>query len=396
VKDVENLFRPSGQTGHATRWSFGCQAWGWQTSGEAIPAVGLPIRWPGRHHPGHDPVERRGRTGPAAGPDSGGIVSEKRYPTYLLMNGELVAYQDARVHVLTTALKYGACVFEGLRAYWNAEHGELYGFRLREHFQRLVESLRICRMPTPRDVDGYVADLVRLMRANELRENLHIRVSAYIDDDDGGLAAVGPVSIAMAAMPMSRYFEKDGLDAQVSSWTRISDASMPPRIKAAANYHNSRLALLQARADNYDTAILLASDGKVTEGPGAAMFLVRAGRLITPPVTSGVLESITRDSIMKLAPGLGLEVLEREVDRTELYVADEVFVCGSAAEVTPILSVDRIPVGSGAAGPSTRALRAAYLAAVRGETAERRGWLTPVFAEVATSQAAVSSAVTAT
>jgi branched-chain amino acid aminotransferase len=323
-------------------------------------------------------------------------VTEKRCPTYLLMNGDLVAYADAKVHVLTTALKYGACVFEGLRAYWNEERGELYGFRLRDHFQRLVESLRICRMASPLDPDGYTADLVRLMRANNLRENLHIRVSAYVDDDDGSLASVGPISIAMAAMPMSRYFEKEGLDAQVSSWTRISDASMPPRVKAAANYHNSRLALLQARADNYDTAILLSAEGKVTEGPGACMFMVRGDRLITPPVTSGVLESITRDSVMQMAPALGLTVQEREVDRTELYVADELFVCGSAAEVTPILSVDRIPVGGGQAGPNSRAIRAAYLAAVRGETPERQGWLTPVFAGAAVSDAPVPSVVAAT
>ena len=309
-------------------------------------------------------------------------MSEKRHPKYLLMNGELVAYDDARVHVLSTAFKYGASVFEGLRAYWNEERGELYGFRLREHFQRLTESLRICRMGSPLDVDGYVADLVRLMRANDLREDLHMRVSAYVDEDDGGLASFEPVSIAMAALPMRRYFGRDGLNVQVSSWTRISDNSMPPRVKAMPNYHNSRLALLQARADGYDDAILLSGEGKVTEGPGYALFMLRGGKLITPPVTSGILESITRDSIMVLAAGLGLEVQEREIDRTELYVSDELFFCGSAAEVTPILSVDRIPVGSGAIGPRTQALRAAFLATVRGESPDTRGWLTPVFAGV--------------
>src|SRR3954471_8873028 len=141
------------------------------------------------------------RTGPPdgldiGGPGIGGNVTEKRYPTYLLMNGELVAYADAKVHVLTTALKYGACVFEGLRAYWNADQGELYGFRLGDHFQRLTESLRICRMASPLDRDGYTADVVRLMRANDLREDLSIRVSAYVDDDDGSLTSVGPISIA--------------------------------------------------------------------------------------------------------------------------------------------------------------------------------------------------------
>ena len=319
---------------------------------------------------------------------------EKRHPKFLLMNGELTLYDDARVHVLSTAFKYGASVFEGLRAYWNEAQGELYGFRLREHFQRLVESLRICRMASPLDVDGYTADLVRLMRANDLREDLHMRVSAYVDEDDGGLASFEPVSIAMAALPMRRYFGKAGLHVQVSSWTRISDNSMPPRVKAMPNYHNSRLALLQARADGYDDAILLSNQGKVTEGPGYCLFMLRGGRWVTPPVTSGILESVTRDSLMALAPELGLEVQEREIDRTELYVADELFFCGSAAEVTPILSVDRIPVGSGEVGQRTQALHAAFLATVRGETPDTRGWLTPVFAGAAAAEA-VSAAVPA-
>jgi branched-chain amino acid aminotransferase len=310
-------------------------------------------------------------------------VTEKRLPTYLLMNGELVQYADAKVHVNTTAFKYGAGVFEGLRAYWNAEQGELYGFRFHEHFQRLVESLRICRMPSPLDVDGYTADLVKLMQANGLREDLHIRVTAYVDDEDGTMGATGPISVAMAAHPLRSYFARgEGLNVQVSSWTRISDNSMPPRVKASPNYHNSRLALLQSRADGYDDAILLGSDGKVTEGPGYALFMLRGGKLITPPVTSGILESVTRDTLMQLAPELGLPIVEREVDRTELYVADELFFCGSAAEVTPILSVDRIAVGSGSVGPKTQALRTAFLATVRNERPDTRGWLTPVFAGV--------------
>jgi branched-chain amino acid aminotransferase len=330
-----------------------------------------------------------------ARPGVGGSVTEKQHPKYLLMNGDLVLYDDARVHVLSTAFKYGATVFEGLRAYWSEEHGELYGFRLREHFQRLVESLRICRMPSPLTVDEYTADLVRLMRANDLREDLHMRVSAYVDADDGGLASFEPVSVSMAALPMRRYFAKPGLDVQVSSWTRISDATMPPRVKAVANYQNSRLALGQARTDGYDDAILLSDQGKVTEGPGYAIFMLRGGKLITPPVTAGILESITRDSLMTLAPEVGLGVQEREIERTELYVADELFFCGSAAEVTPILSVDRVPVGGGAVGTVTQALHRAFLATVRGETADTRDWLTPVFAG-AEASAPVSTAVTAT
>jgi len=308
-------------------------------------------------------------------------VSEKRHPTYLLMNGELVPYADARVHVLSTAFKYGATVFEGLRAYWNADQQALYGFRLREHFQRLVESLRICRMGSPLTVEGYTNDLLRLIRANDLREDLHMRVSAFVEEDDGGLASHGPISVAMAAMPLGRFFgDKQGLDVQVSSWTRISDRSMPPRIKAVPNYHNSRLALLQARADGYDDTLLLSQEGKVTEGPGYALFMVRGGQLLTPPVTAGILESVTRDTIVTLAQEAGLAVVERQIDRTELYVAEELFFCGSGAEVTPIFSVDRLPVGTGSVGRTTEQLRTAYMALVRGETADTRGWLTPIYA----------------
>jgi branched-chain amino acid aminotransferase len=202
----------------------------------------------------------------------------------------------------------------------------------------------------------------------------------------------------MAALPMRSYFSKSGLDVQVSSWTRISDNSMPPRIKAVPNYHNSRLALMQARADGYDDAILLSSDGKVTEGPGYAIFMLRGGRLITPPVTSGILESVTRDSVMALAAEAGFAVQEREIDRTELYVADELFFCGSAAEVTPILSVDRIPVGSGAVGPRTEALRSAFLATTRGQTPDTHSWLTPIYAAATatTASTTVSTPVAAT
>jgi branched-chain amino acid aminotransferase len=322
-------------------------------------------------------------------------VAEHRRPKYLLQNGELAEFENATVHVLSTAFMYAAVVFEGMRAYWNEERGELYGFRLREHFQRLVESLRICRLESPLDVDGYLADLVRLMRANDLHEDQHMRVSVYVDDELGSLTSTAPVSVSMAALPMTRYFGQDGLHVQVSSWTRISDASMPPRIKAAPNYHNSRLALLQARVDGYDNALLLSQDGKVTEGPGYCVFMVRGGRLITPPVTSGILESVTRDSLIQLAPDLGLEVVERDIDRTELYVADELLFCGSAAEVTPILSVDRIAVGDGTAGPRTQALRDAYMDVVHGEVADRSGWLTPIFAVESAAATPIGNAVPA-
>jgi branched-chain amino acid aminotransferase len=308
---------------------------------------------------------------------------ETAHPRYLLRNGELIAYEKATVHVLSTAMKYGAIVFEGFRAYWNESQGELYCFRLHDHFQRMVGSLRISRIPGATDVDAYVDDLLGLIRANELRQDLHIRVQAFVEADDGSLSSVEPVTVTMAAMPMGRYFRHEGLHVQVSSWRRISDSTMPPRVKTVPNYHNSRLALLQARVDGYDDAILLTSDGHVAEGPGYALFMIRDGLVVTPPSTDGILESITRHSIITLARRAGLTVVERSIDRTELYLAEELFFCGTAAEVTPILSVDRHAVGEGSPGQRTGQLIEAYRAVTIGEVADELGWRTPVYAGAA-------------
>jgi len=305
---------------------------------------------------------------------------DTRRPKFLLLNDELVDYDRARVHVLSTAFKYGAIVFEGLRAYWNREQQQLYGFRLDDHFRRLAQSTKIVRMPGRHDVDGYCQALLGLIRANDLREDLHMRVSVFVDADDGNMASTEPVSTTMAALPMGQYFRKEGLHVSVSSWTRIADSSMPPRVKAVPNYHNSRLALLQARVDGYDDTILLSSDGKAAEGPGYCVFVLRDGRLATPPITGGILESVTRDSLIRLAGAkLRMPVEEREIDRTELYIAEEMFFCGSAAEVTPILSVDRHAVGDGSTGQLTRRLRELFLATARCEVADEFGWLTPVY-----------------
>src|SRR6267142_5412626 len=189
-------------------------------------------------------------------------------PSLLLLNAKLIPYEDARVHVLSSAFKYGIAVYEGLRAYANSRTNELYGFRLREHFERLLRSMKVARMSTTFSAEDFQRQLIDLVRANKLHEDLHMRVQAYVDEDDGRIGSTEPVSVAMAAIPMGRYFAKEGVHVQVSSWTRISEANLPPRIKAAANYHNSRLALLQAKADGYDDAVLLGANGKVTEGPG--------------------------------------------------------------------------------------------------------------------------------
>jgi branched-chain amino acid aminotransferase len=222
-------------------------------------------------------------------------------------------------------------------------------------------------------------ELIELIRANDLRTDMHIRIQVFVDTDDGSIASTMPVSYVMATMPMKQYFQTTGLNVAVSSWRRISDRSMPPRIKAVPNYHNGRLAIVQAKRDGYDDVVLLTDGGAVAEGPGYAIFIVRDNVLCTPPRTDGILESITRDSVMEIANDLGLRVEQRSIDRSELYLANEAFFCGSAAEVMPILSFDRIPVRCGADAPVTGELRSKYLSLVRGESADVRGWLTGVY-----------------
>jgi branched-chain amino acid aminotransferase len=300
---------------------------------------------------------------------------------YLLHDGELVPYDDARLHVLSTTLKYGVGVFEGFRAYWSEEDDELYAFRVEDHMRRLVDSMRVVEITGTTDVELLSEQLLGLVRANELRSNLHMRTQVFVDAPDGKPDDTGPSTVFMAAIPMGNYFGATGLDVQISSWARLSDRAMPPRIKSIANYPNGRLALLEASRNGYDAALLLTESGHVAEGAGYNVFMVRQGRLCTPPVTDSILEGVTRDSVLQLAAReMGLDVDIRPIDRTELYSAAEVFVCGSAAEVNHVKSVDRTPIGDGAtAGPITARLQELYQAAVRGKVAGLEHWVTPIY-----------------
>lgn len=304
-------------------------------------------------------------------------------PRLLFFNGEIVPYECARIHVLTTAFKYAATVYEGIRAYHDEDTGQLYVFRLEEHLDRLENSAKIARIPLPYSRQEMLEHLLELIRRNELRQDLHIRLSAYVGEDDGRLESMSSVGVVIAAMPMGRYDDlgtRDGLDVCVSSWRRISDEAMPPRVKTSANYHNSRLALLDARAAGFQDAILLDQRGRVTEGPGYNFFMVRDGRVLTPPVTCGILEGVTRDTLIRLFSRIhDIEVTEREIDRTELYVAEEAFFCGSGKEVVPIGSIDHRPVGDSQIGPRTQRIRESYFDVARGRSREFSDWLTPVY-----------------
>jgi branched-chain amino acid aminotransferase len=296
----------------------------------------------------------------------------------IIHNGQDMPFADARLHPLSLAVAYGIAVFEGLRAYRNPADGRFSVFRLDDHLARLQQGMKVMRFDAPPTSDMLRAAVLEVVRLNAPDEDAYIRVQAQIEGL-GTMATTGPVGWIAAALPRERSPKfATGLAAGVSSWTRLPDNSMPPRVKASANYHAGRLATLQAKADGYDSALLLTARGKLSEAAAACIFLVRDGVLVTPHRGSDILESVTRDTVLVLAAEAGLAVEQREVDRTELYVAEEVFLCGTGQELVAVTSVDRLPVGDGRPGPVTARLQAAYEAVVRGTTGDHAAWRTPV------------------
>lgn len=305
-------------------------------------------------------------------------------PKYAWMNGELIPWKDATVHVRTDAFMYGANIFEGIRAYASPDKQQLYIFRNDEHMDRLLNSsAKILRMKSRWSVEEINRGTIEMMRANGFHEDCHIRPTLYFGTGEPFSFDSSKIEVGVVVTAVERASSPSlstGVAARVVSWRRIDDESMPPRVKAGANYLNSRYAVMEAKVDGYDTAILLNHRGKVAEGPGACLMMVRNGKVITPPVTEGILESITRATLIQLfQEEMGIEVVEREVDRTELYIADEVFFCGTAWEVLPVVSVDRYQVGTGEVGPVVKGMQETYFAAGRGQNPRYEGWLTPVY-----------------
>jgi branched-chain amino acid aminotransferase len=294
------------------------------------------------------------------------------------MNGKLVPQAEAVLPVNSAAVFYATNVFEGLRAYWNEADEELYSFRLDEHFTRLRESMKMMRFTVPYSDADLRAAVHDVLAGNEIREDIHMHLVAYVVG--AGMDSTSPTGLYINPRRRGRLTE-EGLRCCVSSWARTNDNAIPIRLKCGANYQNGRLALLQAKADGYDAPIFLNQQGKVAEGTGATFFMVRKGKLVTPPITADILESITRTTLIEsICPDmLGLDVVEREIDRTELYVAEEAFFCGSGYEITPIVSVDRFPLGAGQVGPVTQKLLTAYMNVVRGNDKRYPEWRTPVY-----------------
>ncbi len=303
-------------------------------------------------------------------------------PKFAFFEGEFVPIEKAQVSIMTHALNYGTGCFEGIRAYWNQAGQQLLVFRMAEHYQRFHQSVRILKIELSHSVEQLNAITLELLRREGYQEDTYIRPLAYkssqgigvrLHDLDDGLA--------LFAVPFGRYVQnEEGTNVVVSSWRRVSDNAIPARAKVTGAYVNSALAKTDAVLNGFDEAIVLNQDGHVSEGSAENLFLVRGGKLVTPPVSDNILEGITRATIVELARNeLGLETVERPIDRTELYVADEAFFCGTGVQVAAIVSIDRRPVGEGRMGPIVRQMRDLYFDVVKGRVPRYRHWCAPVY-----------------
>jgi branched-chain amino acid aminotransferase len=296
-------------------------------------------------------------------------------------NNQFVPLADAKVSILTHALHYGTGVFEGIRAYWGESEHELYLLRASDHYERWKTNCRILRIEVPLSVQELCDLSIELMRRNQFHGNIYIRPLAYKSAARIGVHCDDQDAFSIIGVPFGDYLDsRNGLHAGVVSWRRIEDTAIPCRAKICGSYVNSALAGDEARRNGFDEAIFLTEGGHVAEGATCNLFLIRGGKLITPPASDNILEGITRASVIELARReLLLDVVERSIARSELYVADEMFFTGTAVEVAPITRVDHRPVGTGAIGPITARLRRAYHEATRGHLAAYRKWLTPVY-----------------
>ena len=297
-------------------------------------------------------------------------------------NDKLVPWEDATIHVLTYALHYGSAVFEGIRAYKTGDGCKI--FRLDEHIKRLLNSAKIYRMNIPYSHQELKNACRIIVSSNDLNEGAYIRPIAFRGYDDLGLHAHNndAIDVVVAAWEWGPYLGNaslnDGVDACVSSWNKINPNTVPFMAKASGNYLSGTLVAMEARQNGYDEGILLDSKGMVSEGAGENIFMVKDGNLYTPPLSSSVLDGITRDAVIKIAGSLKLGVIETEIPREQLYIADELFFTGTAVEITPIKSVDKITIGTGTKGPVTAQIQKVFFGLFDGSTEDSWGWLEPV------------------
>lgn len=306
-------------------------------------------------------------------------------PSYAYFRGKIVPYSDAKVGVMTHALNYGTGVFGGIRGYWNEEEEELFIFRPMDHFKRVLNSARMLRMEVPYTREQLVEITIELLQKEGQRQDMYVRPLVYYADEQVGVGISNLHSeITIFSVPFAKYIENDtGAHVTFSSWRRVDDNMIPARAKVAGAYVNTALIKSDATQAGFDEALVLGVDGHITEGSAENFFMVRDGVLYTPPITDNILEGITRRSVMELArEELGIEVVERSIDRTEAYICDEMFMTGTAAQVTAITQIDHRPVGEGTMGPVASQMQKLYADVVRGKVAKYRHWNQPVYQKV--------------
>ena len=298
---------------------------------------------------------------------------------FVWFDGKFVKWEDAKVPIFTHALHYGTAVFEGIRGY--AAKNNLYIFRLQDHMERLHRSAGVYSISLNYSAKELGLATVELLQKNKTKESCYIRPLSFIGVHGIDLNVTGnsPTHTVVITFPFAKYFKDQGIKACVSSWRRINDSTTPPLAKAAGNYLNSILATQECKRNGYDESILLDLSGNVSEASGENVFLVRRGRIFTPLFADSALEGITRESAIKIVRDIGYEVTERPIPRTELYMADEIFLTGTAAEIVPVTSVDGHIVGTGKEGPVTKGIRELYAKIVSAGAKEYMDWLTPVW-----------------
>ena len=308
-------------------------------------------------------------------------VDARREQSWVFFNGEITRYADAKVGLLTHGLNYGTGIFEGIRAYWSEDRKQLFALRMADHYERFHSNARGLEMRIPYGVDQLCDVSNELLRRNEYREDAYLRPLCFKSAEIIGVKLHDVTdSVAIVTAPMGPYVGTGGIRCMVSSWRRIEDTMAPVRMKCTGLYVNSALAKSEALEAGFDEAILLTHEGHVSEGSAENIFIVRRGAVFTPPPSDNILEGITRAAVMHLIrEELGLEVVERSIDRSELYVSDEVFFVGTGAQVAPVIEVDRRMIGDGEPGPLTNRVQQIYLDVVTGKNPKYADWLTPVY-----------------
>jgi branched-chain amino acid aminotransferase len=304
-------------------------------------------------------------------------------PKFAYFKGEIVPYKEAKIGVMTHALNYGTGAFGGLRGYWNPEMEQLFVFRPHDHFKRLLNSAKLIAAEVDHKPESLLDITLDLLRHEDYREDIYIRPLIYKADEAIGVKLHGLTDeLTIMAIPFSRYVSNDeGAHVTFSSWRRIDDNAIPARGKLTGAYINSAFIKTDAVLGGFDEALVLTDEGHVSEGSAMNVFMVRDGKMVTPPVTDNILEGITRRTVMTLADEvIGIEVVERPIDRTEVYLAEELFMTGTAAQITAVAKVDHRPIGSGEMGPITAELRSLFDDVVRGRNSAYRHWVEPVYA----------------